>query len=184
MFRYAPFGPGWFVLRCLHASDPNPVLFKTHPLQTTVNQTGLPLGLHHFNKEKCKYHDHSQTYTEQSIMISFAQRVVDEDAEDVSDEWACESNDNLKEKNAKRAAKRAARSAARTKSQAGHDHRKKPKAASVTARTPAVRVKKEEEEDMDIVPIVDDDDGMRMTDDDFELESSGSSTITDDSVGF
>jgi len=113
-------------------------------------------------------------------MIAFAQRIVDEAGEDVTDEWACESNECLQEKTAKRAAKRIARSAARAKPRAGHGNRKELKGGPAASRTSAVRVKKEE---MDFVPIVDDGDSMLMADEDFSLESSNSSTTTDGSMG-
>lgn len=81
--------------------DPNPDIFKTHPLQKARGQPGPP-GLRHFNDTVCKYHNCDQTYTEQSMMLAFAQRVVDEEGEDVTDEWAGESNEHLQETMAKR----------------------------------------------------------------------------------
>ncbi|CAK7229294.1 hypothetical protein SCUCBS95973_007172 [Sporothrix curviconia] len=113
IFRYEPFGPGWFVLRCGHGTGVPATTFKSHPLRSARRAAGSPVtgppGLRHFNDTLCVYHDHARTYTEQSMMVAFAQRVVDEDGEDVTDEWAEEANEHLQEKLARDAAKAAKR---------------------------------------------------------------------------
>lgn len=111
---YAPFGPGWFVLRCLRGSlDLKFVQFRHHPLK--VSGLGCPPGhgLQHFNETPCLYHDRSQTYTEETMMVSFAQRVVDDDGDDVSEAWVRQSNEHLQETLAKKAAKESARRVAK-----------------------------------------------------------------------
>ena len=125
VFQYAPFGPGWFVLRCRDSSGTMPIIFETHPLKpirdNNVEDLGTgsgaavtsPPGLQHFNETACNYHDRTHTYTEESMMLAFAQRVVDEDSEDVTDEWARESNEHLQEKLARHAARKARRAARR-----------------------------------------------------------------------
>ncbi|KJR87646.1 uncharacterized protein SPSK_08163 [Sporothrix schenckii 1099-18] len=104
------------------------------------------------------------------MLISFAQRVVDEDGEDVTDEWAYLSNESLEEKLVKRAAKRALRSIC-------HRQRRKSKVDSTTA----AKLTKAE---TDTITIVDDDDSMMVgADDDFEPSFSDTSATTDGSIG-
>ncbi|EPE08615.1 hypothetical protein F503_04202 [Ophiostoma piceae UAMH 11346] len=90
VFEYAPFGCGWFVLRCARGMDLPAVVFDSHPLC----DRGRALGLAHFNDGTCKYHEH-KTYTEEEMMVAYARRVVDEGDEDVTVHWAAESNEHI-----------------------------------------------------------------------------------------
>lgn len=112
------------------------------------------------------------------MMIEFAQRVIDEENSDISDDWAHASNEDLREEISKLSAKLAARSGAR-KSKGGNSNRRKRRAATEEYHDIMARIK-EEKEDLGAVPIMDDNDNMTAEDDDYELiESTDSSTISD-----
>lgn len=69
IFEYAPFGPGWFVLRCdLGPHSPLPHIFTLHPFQEERAYE------HYNNCKSCKGHDTTRSYELNDIVMKYGRR--------------------------------------------------------------------------------------------------------------
>ncbi|KXX82077.1 hypothetical protein MMYC01_201565 [Madurella mycetomatis] len=94
IFRHHAAGPGWFVIRCDGDSARSGVMhrFDEHPFFRKR-------ATNHFARKspkgKCHAEDVQGDYSPQEIMRKFGYRVVDNEGNNVSNEWAAASNERL-----------------------------------------------------------------------------------------